>query len=644
MTGCVSKPPFPKVEEEASRLILRQDNLAVYQLACPEFETLTFDQQRYAYHLCRAALAGRDIYFDQILPGGVSLSRFISRIASLESVPQPLADRIQRYAIRFWTANGNYDVETRGKFIPEFTFEELLPAVASDSSLSGELTRLKAFIFDAEVLPILVDKNPKEGDAVTSSSVNFYDRGVTRSQVEAAASHYRLNGRFALAGGELVEEVYRAGSPDTPPGRMSEAMRGVVTELEQALQYAPSEASPALQALIEYFQTGSPEEFDRHCRLWVKDPGSPVDYILGFIEVYDDPLGRRGSFEGAVFIEDVHASQRMRRLAENAAWFESRMPWEEKYKKSDFLPPQAKAVKQLLGVGGEGPRSPGGINLPNEQALRETVGTKNFLLTNVMNSGAKERVARLLDEFLPNTNERLSITSSLEEMRAALVALHEVVGHGSGKVSAQLKEDPDEHLREFASTLEEARADLVAYWFIGDPYLEEIGVVSGDVTRTDAYRMLLAYSLIDLRDVPEGDQYEEDHARAGHLISSYIIEKGGGRLETIEGKRYALLVGEAKAHQAVGELLAEIMRIKAEGDYEAGKLLVERYGMRIDPALRDEVVRRVKPLDIPDRIFFAMPEPTARRNRMGGIEEFKLHYPKDFRDQMLRFAEGRLGE
>ena len=219
-----------------------------------------------------------------------------------------------------------------------------------------------------------------------------------------------------------------------------------------------------------------------------------------------------------------------------------------------------------------------------------------------------------------------------------MVALHEVVGHGSGKADSSIAGDPLDSLKEFASTLEEARADLVAWWFVGDSHLVELGIHSADVSRRGAYTAALAFELIDLRDVPEGDQYEEDHARAGHLINNAILSKGGARIEEIDGKRYCRLVDEEIAHQAVGELLTEIQRIKATGDYPSARKLVETFGIKFDPKLRDEVIARVKPLGVPDRIAFAMPEIEPVRNKMGGIKGFEIKYPKDFVGQMVRFG------
>jgi len=637
LSNACSRTPEPSatLTPDRAELILRQDNLAIYQLYCPEFAALPERLQRYAWHLCRAALAGRDIILDQTIPQGLEIRHLLDSLARSNELDAALKEKLLRYSVKFWAANGNYDLETSRKFIPEFSFDELPADLKAELTSSG----LTPYLFDQNYLPMLVNKNPVEGDAVTASAVNFYDRGITRAQAEAHSSKYPLNGRYSLAGKELVEEVYRAGSPDVSPGRMAGHLERMIIELEAALTFAPESSREALQALIDYFRTGEPEAFDRHCRLWVKDDQSPVDYILGFIEVYQDPLGRRGSFEGAIFLVDSAETAMMRALATNAPWFEERMPWDDRYKKKEFTPPTAKAVKILLGVGGEGPHCPSGINLPNDQRLREEVGTKNFMLTNVMGSGSLDRAKLLFEEFMPTAEERQLALQGYDERRAALVALHEVVGHGSGKAKLDDGGDPSERLQEFASTLEEARADLVAWWFLGDPKLVELGVHSAMVTRKAAFASMLAFSLIDLRYVPEGDQLEEDHARGEQLVTNFIMARGGGKVEQIDGKHYARLIDEDAAHKAVGELLAMIQTIKATGDYAGAKSLVETYGLKFDPKLRDEVVARVKPLDVPDRLAFVMPEIEPVRNKMGGIKGFEIHYPKDFVGQMLRFGE-----
>jgi dipeptidyl-peptidase-3 len=329
----------------------------------------------------------------------------------------------------------------------------------------------------------------------------------------------------------------------------------------------------------------------------------------------------------------------MKTLAGDASWFEARMPWDDKYKKKESTLPSARAFELLGGFGDGGPVCPVGINLPNFQKLRETVGTKNFLLTNVLETGDEARTRTLFDEFIAAKEEREQALAFYKPRQLAMIALHEVTGHGSGKVSADLVGDPDKHLKEFASTLEEARADLVAHWFIGDPRLTELGVVSAGVTYEQEYTAMLAWSLIALRDVPDGDQFEEDHARAGHLIASYVIAKGGGELFSEGGKSYVRLTDVETAHRAVGELLSEIMRIKATGDYDAARKLVETYGIKFDPNLRDEVVSRARSLGLPERSAFAMPELELVQNKMGGVKDIQIVHPRDFKGQMLRFAD-----
>ncbi len=624
----------------------RVGDLAIYQLFCDRFEGLPLETKRYLYHLCRACLAGRDVAYDQLAPRGLEVRRLLERLVMTADGSNPDFDqKLLDYAKGFWAFSGNYDPETWRKFTPAFTPAELAARIAGlrsegDGWPSDEgLKAIEPYIFDADFLPVLVNKAPPDGgDPVQASAVNFYDLGLTVADIEAYPSQFTLNNRFAQAGGQVVEEVYRVGAPDVTPGRMAACLEEVVTELETAITFAPDGSRPALVELVGYLRTGAPSAFVRHQELWVKDTSSPVDYIIGFIEVYHDPLARHGTFEGMVLIEDSDQTGLMRSLAEDASWFEARMPWDDAYKKRNFTLPTARTFEVLCGTGDAGPRCPVGINLPNLQRLRGTIGTKNFLLTNVMETGAEERARLLFGEFLPTRWERERALALYDERRRAMVALHEVTGHGSGKVSPKLRGDPGEHLREFASAIEEARADLVALWFIGDAHLVELGLVPPELTREGAYTAYLAWSLIALRDVPVGDQFEEDHTRAGQMITRFIIDRGGAELEELDGKHYLRLVDVEVAHAAVGELLAELQRIRATGDRKAARRLVETYGLSFDPALRDEVVARVGPLNLPKRRAFIMPELELVTNRMGGVRDVRILYPGDFKGQMLRFA------
>ncbi len=628
--------------------VLRCGNLAVYQLFCESFEQLPLELKRYAYHLYRASVEGRAILFDQHSPRSLEIDALLRLLFEQENLPSDFKTKLESYAIRFWAFNGNYDYETSRKFTPEFSFDELLSVVKEFRSTipelpsDVELEELKPYIFDINFKPILTNKNPVDNeDNISASAVNFYDEGITRSDIEHIAVRLSLNGRFAKVGDSIIEEIYRTGTPDIPPGRMAEALKRVVVELESALQFAPDDAQPALKELINYFRTGDPEAFNRHCRLWVKETTCPVDYIIGFIESYADPLGMCGSFEGMVFVEDTITTKIMRALAQNAEWFEHRMPWDERFKKKSFTPPTARAFNVLVGTGDGGPHCPAGINLPNDQRLRETVGTKNFLLTNVLETGAEDRARILYREFLHTDEERQIALAGFKSRHLALIGLHEVVGHGSGRADPQILGDPSDMLKEFGSTIEEARADLVAYYFIGDPYLVELGVHSPEVTRQGAYCAMLAGALIDLRDVPEGDQFEEDHSRAGWLIANYIISKGGACVESIDDKHYFRLKDVDVAHNAIGELLSEIQRIKATGDYLSAKRLVETYGIKFDPKLRDEVVKRARPLNLPERFAFVMPELELVKNKMGGVKDVKIIHRGDFIKQMLDFGNKR---
>jgi len=614
-------------------------NLWLYQLYSDHFDALPQPLKQYAYHIYRAGLAGRDITYDQLAPWGLEIRQLLDNMAVQPADDDTIFQRqFDQYRKRFWAFNGNYDPETRVKFVPEFTADRLAQRLER-LGLAGKFESLRPFIFNIAFLPVLVTKNTTSGnDPVSASAVNFYDRGLTRKEVEGFSSRYGLNSRLTKTGGQIVEEVYRAGAPDVAPGRMTAALENVISELETAREYAPDKSRTALTELIRYFRTGKETDFIHHQQLWVADNRSPVDYIFGFVEVYDDPLGKRGTFEAMVLVEDSAMSRAMTALAGDAAWFEARMPWADEFKKHEFTLPTARAFEVLGGFGDGGPQCPWGINLPNFQHLRETIGTKNFLLTNVMETGAEERGRKILAEFLPTREQLESATAFYMQRTVALVALHEVTGHGSGKVSAAVGGNPDAYLKEFASTLEEARADLTAYWFIGDSHLVSLEVIPAGLSREGAYRAMLAHSIANLRDVPTGDRLEEDHARGGWMNANWIVAHGGAVDTVINGKNYRLLTDLDKAHEAVGDLLAEIMRIKATGDFIAARKLVETYGIRFDPNLRDEVRARLEPLGLPERVAFIMPELELVQNKMGGVKDVKISYPRDFKGQMVRFG------
>lgn len=614
-------------------------DVAIYQLTAESFNALPLQMKRYAWHLYRAGIAGRDVTYDQLAPRGLEIRRLLESLMSRDGGRDgDFPRQLREYAVRFWLGSGNYDPWSRRKFVPGFGYEAFVERAMGLSGVDGEyLEGLKPYLFESDFEPQLVVK-AGTGDVLVASAVNLYAPEVARQAAEEFPGVHSLNSRLGYADGKVVEEVYRAGGDGVPPGRMAQALGKVTAELEAALAYAPESSREGLREFIRYLRTGEPDAFRRHSELWVQDREPPVDYVAGFVEVYDDPLGRRGTFEVMVMVEDRAAGQAVRALGQDAAWFEQRMPWDEKYRKHHFELPAARAVELVGGFGDGGPLSPCGVNLPNFQDLRQTIGTKNFIVTNVLAAGSVAEAQRWYQEFLPTTAEREAALRDWSARRLALVALHEVTGHGSGWVPSAPEVDPDARLGQYASTLEECRADLAAYWFIGEPHLVELGLVPRPLDWEGAFTAMLAGALMTLRDYPEGDRILDDHDRATWLAASYLLERGAARMESIAGKRYLRLVDAGVAREVVGELLAEIMRIKGTGDYPAARELVETYGVGFEPALRDEVVQRAGAVGFPRRKAFIMPELELVRNRMGGVKDVRVVYPRDFVGQMLKWG------
>jgi dipeptidyl-peptidase-3 len=392
-----------------------------------------------------------------------------------------------------------------------------------------------------------------------------------------------------------------------------------------------------LEHLVRYFQTGDPTDFEKYNIAWVKDDPT-VETINGFIETYNDARGTKGGFEGMVCFVDRKINQVMKDIASSAEYFEEKTPWDDKYKKKNITAPIANAVIVLVGTGGEGPIPPLGINLPNAQYIREKYGSKNFMLTNVSTIMHKLSAEKSTREFA-FSEEEIKLDEKWGEKADLLeTTLHEILGHGSGKVNEKLTKDPHEYLREFYSSLEEARADLLALWHIFDEKLMEIAGIDEKCGEA-LYNYYARADLLRLRAVKTGDRLEKDHARARHMIVSYLMEKTGV-IEVVEkdGKVYLRVKDIRKMRQGIGELLSLIMRIKAEGDYEEGKKLVEKYGIKINTKWRDQVLKRAEAIDLPDHYAFVMPELEPVKDSQGTMVDVKISYPLDFAKQQLKYS------
>ncbi|TKJ30628.1 peptidase M49 [bacterium (candidate division B38) B3_B38] len=650
MPACKKEEVAP-TEAPREYLLEQVGKTAIVRLYADGFEQLDVNDQILAYYLYQAAIAGRDICYDQNHRHALEIRDILEGIVTHpEGIDPTVLKGISDYTKLFWANTCQYDVRTMVKFVPEVSYEDFLNAATiaqvngadfylkERETLEDKLARLRRSIFDADYEPMVTNKNPPPGqDIITGSANNLYE-GVTEAELKAYKEKYPLNSKVVKIDRRIVEQVYRAGTNGIKPGLYAEPLREVISNLEKAIPYAGPRQQETLQHLVSYFKSGDPEDFRKYNIAWVgNDP--VVDTINGFIEVYKDARGVKGEYEALVSFVDQKTTKMMKDLAAQAQYFEDRQPWDEKYKKKEIQIPVANAISVLIAVGGVGPISPAGINLPNAQDIRETYGSKNFLLSNAVEVRRKAVAGRVLDEFALTEEEKELSRQYGAAASDVLIALHEIIGHGSGKVSEKLTADPSEYLKEYYSTMEEARADVVALYHIWDPKLVEIGALPSSKCAEASYHSFARGDLLMLRRIKTGDRLEEDHMRGEHMIVNYLKDKVGAIEEiTRDGKVYLVVKDMQMMREGVGELLAELMRIKAEGDYEAIKELVNTYGIKINTEWRDQVIQRTEAINYPSQAALIMPRLTPVLNENGEIVDITISYTEDFTTQNLEYS------
>jgi dipeptidyl-peptidase III len=637
----------------ADALVDRVGTTGFVQLEAESFQKLTPKEQALAYWLSQASIAIDPIIYDQNSPFGLRQKRVLEEIAR-HGGPKKIVDFLKL----FWANRGNHNEMTAQKFLPEFPFEELkaaahaamsaggfkgtpygLSALRSPADLDRELGELRPSLFDPAFQPMITAKSPQGGlDMLQASANNFYS-GVSLADLKGFHDTHPLNSRLVKQGGKLVEEVYREGTPDgkVPPGRYADFLHKANTFLEKAIPYAEPGQEKVLRALIRYYQTGDPADWIQFGIAWVGN-NPPVDFVNGFVEVYRDARAAKGTSQSFVSITDQKLNQLMQKLASNAQYFEDHAPWLAKYKKQGVQPPLAKAVETVIETG-DFLVSTVGDNLPNENEIREKYGTKSFLFTGSSRTLAAATGYGVTEEFAASPEEIAISKKYGEEASDLMTGLHEVIGHGSGKLNPKLQGGSEAYLKEYYSTLEEGRADLMALWNIFDPKLRELGAVSSPEVGKAMYYQAVRAAITQLQRNPKGTTLEEDHQRDRQLIVNYIMDKTGA-IEKIQknGKTYLLLKDFDKMHQGVGMLLAELMRIKAEGDYAAIKALVDKYGTKFDPALRDQVVARYSKLNLPTYWAGVNATLSAKFDPQGNLLSVGISYPRDVVKQQLGYA------
>ncbi len=639
-----------KSEQFADIMILR------YRV--PGFEELPLRQKELAYYFYEAALSGREIIFDQQYKYNLKIKRTLEAIVGSYKGERNdgMFEKFMVYTKRVWFSNGIHHHYSSKKILPEFTpeyFKELL--LGTDHSLlpltggqsEGDfINDLLPKIFDPAVAPQKVNLEPGT-DVITSSSNNFYE-GVTQREAEDFYSRmndkndpepvsFGLNSKLVKVNGEIKEKTWKSG------GMYSAAIEKIIYWLRKAAEITGNQnQKAALENLIKYYETGDLKYFDKYNIEWLKDTSSIVDSVNGFIEVYGDAMGFKGSYEGLVSISDNIATKRINAVSSEAQWFEDHSPIDDRFKKKNVKGISAKAINVVVEAGDDSPSTPIGINLPNSTWIREKYGSKSVNLSNIVEAYNTVESESILNEFAYSPEE-----AALHKKYGPLsddlhTDLHEVIGHGSGQILSGVGM-PHQTLKNYSSAIEEARADLVALYYLPDKKLIDIGVMPGTDAAKAGYNKYIRNGLmVQLARIELGDKLEESHMRNRQLISLWAYEKG--RPDNVidkkvkDGKTYFVINDYEKLRILFGELLKEIQRITSEGDFEAAKHLIETYGVKIDFELHKEVKERYDKLNIPPYKGFINPvlRPVYED---GKIKDVKIEYPESFTDQMLYYAE-----
>lgn len=647
------------MKEEFSYIVDQFADLQILRYQVPGFENLSLRQKQLLYHLSEAALMGRDILFDQNGRYNLVIRRTLEAVYQYGTVDKSSADyqAFEVYLKRVWFANGIHHHYGEDKFIPGFSEAFFDAAVRSvDVSLlplkAGEtvdtlLACLKPVIFDPTVMP---KRTVQSGDTdwIQASANNYYGEDVTQAEVEAfygkmkaegdsrCPLSYGLNSRLEKENGQLVERVWKVG------GLYSEAIEQIVAELEKATAFAENEKQrQIITTLIDYYRTGDLRTFDAYSILWVEDTDSQVDFVNGFIETYGDALGLKASWESTVNFRNEEATRRTQTISENAQWFEDHSPVDQRFKKERVKGVSAKVITVTMLGGDCYPSTPIGINLPNADWIRRDHGSKSVTIENIMEAYDKaSQGSGFSDEFVWSDEERNRIKTYGFLTDMLHTDLHECLGHGSGQLLPGT--DPDA-LKAYASTLEEARADLFGLYYLADPKMQELGLVpDGEAFKAEYYKYMMNGLLTQLVRIEEGKDVEEAHMRNRQLIARWVFEQGAAdkvvELKKREGKTFVVINDYQQLRALFGKLLAEVQRIKSEGDYEAGRSLVENYGVKIDPVLHHEIRERYVRLHLSPYKGFVNPVMREVKDDSGHVTDITLDYTEGYAEQMLRYS------
>lgn len=629
-------------------------DLQILRYRANDFDALAPRQKELAYYLYEAGLSGRDILYDQNYKHNLRIRKTIEAIVDSYQGDRNTEDfeKFMTYAKRVWFSNGIHHHYSTRKIIPSFTPEYFKSLIDNSTAplplLDGETKEafvefLTPILFDPTIAAKRVNLDGNV-DVVKESANNYYE-GVTQEEVETYYASKRdpddmtpvlwgLNSKVVKENGKVTEKVYKIG------GMYSAALERIVYWLEKASTVAENpQQKAAIDKLIAYYQTGDLETFDEYSIAWLNDTTSTVDFVNGFIEVYGDPMGLKGAYESVLSVKNQEASKRMAALSQNAQWFEDNSPILPEHKKQNVKGVSYKVITVVGEAGDAAPSTPIGINLPNSNWIRATHGSKSVSLGNILEGYENAVSTGTVDEFYLGDSVRARLRAYRTDAGNMHTSLHEVIGHASGQLMPGV---PADALKNYASTLEEARADLVALYYITDPKLVEIGVqesVDAGKAEYDAY--ITNGLLLQLRRLDEGDNLEESHMRNRQMVSAWVFEKGQPdnviekRVEN--GKTYFVINDYGKLRTLFGDLLREVQRIKSTGDFEAGRSLVETYGVITDQALMKEVKERYKQFDSKPYSGFIQPKltPVTEGDK---IVDVKIEYPDDFVEQMMEYG------
>ncbi|MCI6324830.1 MAG: dipeptidyl peptidase 3 [Bacteroidales bacterium] len=617
-------------------------DLEILRYQVPGFDELTLQQKTLAYYLSEAALQGRDILFDQNGRYNLRIRRALEALYLNYKGDKQSDDFLlfEKYLKRVWFSNGIHHHYSEDKFLPEFT-EAWYRQACAEAGLTVDETLIPV-MFDPAVMPKRTNQAAGQ-DLVLTSAGNYYE-GVTQAEAEAYYAAHKdnspepkwigLNSKLTKENGKVVEKTYKVG------GMYSAALEKVVYYLQKALPFAENDQQrQVIEKLIEFNQTGDLQAFNEYCIAWVRDLDSRVDFVNGFTETYTDPLGITGTWESLVNFKDMEATKRTAIISENAQWFEDNSPTDPRFKKEEVKGVSAKVITAVILAGDCYPATPIGINLPNANWIRKEYGSKSVTIDNLMHAYNEAAKGNGFNEEFMVSDEIREAYNQYGAMCGDLhTDLHECVGHGSGKLLPGVSKDA---LKEHASTIEEARADLFGLYYMADPKLVELGLLPNEhAYESYYYQQMMNGLMTQLVRIEPGKDIEEAHMRNRQLIAMWVYKHANGAVELIEreGKHYLQINDFAEVRRLYGELLKEIQRITSEGDYAAAKAMVEDYAVKVEPTLHNEILARYAKLNLAPYKGFVNPVYTPVFDADGNITDVTLDYTEGYVEQHLRYS------